>query len=108
MRFTPFSSQLNVKSTFGRLGMAVLFAFLVTPGGFSQTASSEFERVSLAATRAREVGKNTEAIQLYKKSVELEPNWAEGWWYLGTMQYDVNHFAEAIPAFRALTKLGPQ
>lgn len=88
--------------------MAVLLAFFAVRGGFSQTTSLGFESAALAAAKARDAGRNTEAIQLYKKSVELKPDWAEGWWYLGTLQYDANQFAAAIPAFRTLTKLEPQ
>jgi len=82
--------------------------FFVTGLGFCQTDSPGFDSTAQAATGAREAGKIAEAIQLYKKSLELKPDWVEGWWYLGTMQYDADQFAAAIPAFQAVTKLAPQ
>jgi tetratricopeptide (TPR) repeat protein len=38
----------------------------------------------------------------------LKPDWAEGWWYLGTLQYDADEFAGALPAFQSLATLMPQ
>jgi predicted Zn-dependent protease len=102
----PFFPQFRAKNAFW--SVVVLLAFFAGRGRFSQATSSGFDSVASAANKAREAGRNTEAIQLYKRSVELKPDWAEGWWYLGTLQYDANQFAAAIPAFRTLTKLGPQ
>jgi tetratricopeptide (TPR) repeat protein len=37
----------------------------------------------------------------------LQPDWAEGWWNLGTLQYDRNAFPAARDAFSHLLKLEP-
>ena len=47
------------------------------------------------------------AFKLYKKALELEPDWDEGWWNLGSIQYDRDNFAERTPAFERLAALKP-
>jgi tetratricopeptide (TPR) repeat protein len=71
----------------------------------AQTRS--FDEVSKAAAAARDAGRVEEAAQLYRQGVQMRPEWAEGWWYLGTMAYDANKYEEAAPAFRKVTELTP-
>lgn len=40
-----------------------------------------------------------EAIRLYSRATQLRSNWSEGWWHLGTLQFDAGHFLEARRAF---------
>jgi tetratricopeptide (TPR) repeat protein len=85
------------------------------PALFGQTASSSqrrnvrnaFDTIASAATAEREDGKIAEAIADYRRAVELRQDWQEGWWYLGTLQYDADHYAAAIPAFQRLVQLAP-
>jgi tetratricopeptide (TPR) repeat protein len=68
----------------------------------NQSAITEQDFAALAsqATAAREADKIEEAITLYRKAVAAKPAWAEGWWYLGTLYYDLNNFSDAAPAFK--------
>jgi tetratricopeptide (TPR) repeat protein len=70
-------------------------------------AQDNFQRLAESATAAREAGRADQAIHDYTRAVALRPGWAEGWWYLGTMQYDRDHYSEAIPALRKLVQLSP-
>ena len=96
-----------------RLAMCCCVALLVLCGGdrvgFGQAsgAGETFQAVAEAAANAREAGKADEAIRDYARAVALRPDWAEGWWYLGTMQYDRDRYAEAIPALRKLVQFAP-
>jgi Flp pilus assembly protein TadD len=38
----------------------------------------------------------------------MRPDWAEGWWYLGTMAYDHSHFQRAVEALTKVTALAPR
>ena len=38
----------------------------------------------------------------------MRPNWTEGWWYLGTLLYDRDAFAEAAAAFKRAVDLDPK
>jgi len=61
----------------------------------------------ILAAEARESGKVGDAIRDYRQALELRPEWSEGWWYLGTLQYDGDQYAEATLAFRKLLQLAP-
>src|SRR5215213_5306784 len=67
-----------------------------------------FEQISSEADAAREGDRVEEAIALYRRGVALRPRWAEGWWYLATLYYDQNNYAEGARAFRETAKLQPK
>ncbi len=67
-----------------------------------------FESVARQATAAREQGKTDEAIRYYQQALQIHPDWEEGWWYVGSLYYDSNRFAEAIPAFSKVVELDPK
>ena len=51
------------------------------------------------ATEAREQNRTQDALQLYRECVRMQPNWSEGWWYLGTLLHlEVQQFA--VPSFK--------
>jgi predicted Zn-dependent protease len=54
-----------------------------------------------------EAGRTGDAIRDYKLALELQPDWKEGWWNLGMLQYDSNRFAEATAAFRKVVASAP-
>ena len=60
----------------------------------------EFKRLAADAAAAREANRLDEATTLYVKAVTLKPDWAEGWWYLGTMAYELDRYEQARDAFR--------
>jgi tetratricopeptide (TPR) repeat protein len=90
-------------------------ALLITCGekraacGQTAAASTQqsFQALAAAATAAREAGKPDQALEDYTRAVVVRPDWAEGWWYLGTMRYDRDHYSEAIPPLRKLVQLSP-
>jgi len=95
--FGPFvfvlASLLSIQTVYGRFP--------------SQDATVTFESLVKSAAAARESGKYGDAIRDYKQALELRPEWSEGWWDLGTMQYDRDQYAEAIRSFQNLVKLAP-
>ncbi len=64
-------------------------------------------QIAQQAVAARDEGRTNDALALYRRGVALQPDWAEGWWNLGTLQYDRNAFAPARDAFSHLLKLQP-
>jgi tetratricopeptide (TPR) repeat protein len=60
------------------------------------------------AAEAREQNRADDAIRLYRNCLKLQPNWPEGWWYLGTLHYDQNSFGPARDALTRLTQLEPK
>jgi len=70
--------------------------------------SSDFESLARQATAAREQGNPGDAIRFYQQALEVQPSWEEGWWFVGTLLYDQNRFAEALPAFAKVTEVDPK
>jgi len=73
-----------------------------------QAAASNSATVAAQADAARDAERLDEAVMLYRKALTLRPAWAEGWWSLGTIQYDQNAYTEAARAFQKLTVLTPR
>lgn len=94
-----------------RLLCLITLLFLLTPPLSTQTkpaTASNFAALAAKADAARDADRLDEAVSLYKKALALRPGWAEGWWSLGTIQYDRNAYAEAARAFEKVTVLAPK
>lgn len=76
-----------------------------SPAGHS--ADAALERISKEAEAARNGNRVDEAIALYKKGIALRPSWQEGWWYLGTLYYDLDNYEQGRDAFKHLTLINP-
>ncbi|HEY0758424.1 MAG TPA: tetratricopeptide repeat protein [Acidisarcina sp.] len=88
-----------------------IFALLSLPGliclpSGAQTAP-DFNQVSSAAAAAREAGDLIHAVDLYSAAVRLNPGWADGWWYLGTLLYGRGEYPEARDALTHFIELTP-
>ncbi len=57
------------------------------------------------AKRASVENRLEEAVALYAKALALQPKWKEGWWSLGTIEYDQDHYAKAARDFEKLIAL---
>jgi tetratricopeptide (TPR) repeat protein len=70
-------------------------------------APPPFDDLAARAAAARDQGNLPLAIDLYNQAESLKPDWAEGWFYLGLLQYSSNSFQPAIQAFNHLLTLQP-
>jgi tetratricopeptide (TPR) repeat protein len=66
-----------------------------------------FDEVVRNATAARERDDAPQAISLYSQAVQLQPDWAEGWWFLGSMQYASDAYAAGRDALTHYIGLVP-
>jgi predicted Zn-dependent protease len=82
---------------------AFLLTFWVLPSTAQQPP--QFDDLSRQAATARDRGDLAEAIALYNQAEQLKPDWAEGWFYLGLLQYSTNAYQPAIDAFNHLLQL---
>jgi tetratricopeptide (TPR) repeat protein len=73
----------------------------------AQDAAPQFDDVAARAAAARDAGNLPLAIQLYTQAEQLKPDWPEGLFYLGMLQYSNNDFPESIAAFNHLLQLQP-
>lgn len=88
--------------------VAATFLMLLLP---TQTArapasSTAFDKVVHQADAARTGDRLPEAIRLYREAVQLRPSWSTGWWWLGSIYYDQDRFAEAQQAFTQFIATG--
>jgi tetratricopeptide (TPR) repeat protein len=88
--------------------LSVLLLFASPSFGQSKTEAESFDSLAKRAAEARDADRLDEAVSLYKKGLVLRPKWAEGWWSLGTLEYDRNNYASAARAFRQLLPLAPK
>ena len=95
-----------------RMGVA-LCALMI--GGFVESAlhaqskpQQDFASLSATANAARDDNRLDDAARLYKRALAERPDWPEGWWSLGTIQYDTNAYAQAVKSFQKLVALQPK
>lgn len=81
---------------------------LAVPISSQTKASASFADVAAKAEAARDAERLDEALTLYQEALVLRPLWAEGWWTVGTIQYDRNAYAEAARAFQRVVALAPR
>jgi len=74
----------------------------------SAARSTRFETLRKSADEARDAGRLDEATKLYHRALAANPKWTEGWWSLGTLQYDSDRYAEAELAFEKVLALDPK
>ncbi|MCI0622466.1 MAG: tetratricopeptide repeat protein [Acidobacteria bacterium] len=82
--------------------LLISLALLCSPSLLAQAKAqpaSSFATLSANANAARDSHRLDEALVLYKKALALRPGWTEGWWGLGTIQYDRNAYLEAARSF---------
>ncbi|MGO8759691.1 MAG: tetratricopeptide repeat protein [Terracidiphilus sp.] len=60
------------------------------------------------ANAARDDGRLDEAVTLFHRALALNPRWAEGWWSLGTIDYDNDQNRAAADAFKRVVALDPK
>lgn len=86
--------------------MLLFTAFLIV--GVVAQYTATFEELAARAAAARQADDVPQAVQLYRQSVDLNPKWEEGWWFLGSMLYDSDRYAEGGDALRHVVALDPK
>jgi tetratricopeptide (TPR) repeat protein len=87
-----------------------LFALLLVspPPPLPVSEGPSFQDLARRAAEARSGSRSDEAVDLYAQALALRPDWDEGWWYLGTLRYETQHYAEAAEAFARFVALKPE
>jgi tetratricopeptide (TPR) repeat protein len=102
--------QFSLLSSLGSLSIAAVTVLLLSHPAFPQSKppAESFDSLARRAAEARDSNRLDEAVTLYKKALALHPKWPEGWWSLGTLEYDRNNYTSAASAFRQLAPLAPK
>jgi tetratricopeptide (TPR) repeat protein len=114
MFFAPSSSVITkilapLSANRSRIPALTLAAItLLIPRTVSaQAPATQFDDIAARAAAARDQGNIPEAIDLYTKAEQLKPDWPEGLFYLGLLQYQQNQYPQAIEAFNHLLQIQP-
>ena len=75
--------------------------------GVAQQPGGDFDAIVASAAAARDQGDAASAVRLYTQAVTLNPQWLDGWWFLGVLQYGANQFAPARDALTHFIELKP-
>lgn len=70
-----------------------------TASSSAQPGAADLESLKQRADAARAAGRIDQAIDLYGQALRLQPAWAEGHWYLGTIYYDSDRYVECRDSF---------
>ena len=84
--------------TFSAVRAAAVACLVIAQFAAAQTLPETFEDLSSRAQAALDSHPD-QAAALYKKALELQPVWPEGWFYMGGALYRLNRYNEAIEAF---------
>jgi tetratricopeptide (TPR) repeat protein len=84
-----------------RACILILLASLAT----GQTTTNTFEDLSSRARQAYEVNHVDEAVELYSRAMKLRPDWAQGWWAIGMIEYQRDHYPECRDALTRMVAL---
>jgi tetratricopeptide (TPR) repeat protein len=107
-----FNSPLRIVGSAITLGLLLCCAAprlrAQAPAGSNPAPDSTFQTYAQSAAAARDAGRPDEAVRNYQAALKIDPKWQEGWWNLGTLLYEHDQYADAIPPFQTLTQLAPQ
>jgi tetratricopeptide (TPR) repeat protein len=82
-----------------------------TPATSPKTPAAQEEsldQLKQQAGQAREKGDIPLALQLYQKLAKRQPDWVEGWWYLGSLSYEADQYAQAAAALKKVARADPR
>lgn len=89
----------------GILAFVLSSNFTVAQNGVRR--SDNFANLSRDADNARTSNRLGDAVLLYERALALNPQWQEGWWSLGMVDYVRDDYAPCAHAFQRLTALSP-
>jgi tetratricopeptide (TPR) repeat protein len=84
---------------------ALKFAFAIAITALQAMGADTFQDLAAQAANARAANDVPKAIELYQQAVAIKPDWAEGWWFLGTLAYDSDQYMIGARAFSEFVKL---
>lgn len=97
------AANVGVPSRSRILQLPVLLALFVFGSALGQGEPPDRS----AADRAREAGQLLPAMELYRRILQADPSWTEGWWYQGAIEYELDRYAEAVRSFEKVLAARP-
>ena len=73
----------------------------------SSPARQSFDQLLQAAEKARDENRNEEAIRLFRRAITEQPDSEQALWFLGTLLYEKQQYADARDVLRQFVTLRP-
>lgn len=83
----------------------LLLLLTVSAGQTAPQTPQTFEELSNRAHQAYEANHPEEAAGLYASAVKLRPDWTQGWWALGMIEYERDRYPECRDALTRMVAL---
>ena len=80
-------------------------ALLFVSAAYSE--STRFDVLVRQANEARDAKRLDESLALYRKALQIKPDWDEGLWNAGSIAYDRDQYQQCSPDFHHLAILKP-
>lgn len=94
--------------SWGVTALALGLTLIILAGsGRAVAFGQDFDEQVRRAADARIAGRLDEAAGLYRRLVDLRPDWQEGWWFLGTVLYDLGRYGDALEVFQEMVSRWP-
>ncbi len=97
----------SVPAGLPHLLLAAMLAIVALAPGPASAQASDFDALTAGAAQARARGDIQQAIQLYTQALALNPKSPEAWWFLGTLQYGADQYAQAADSLTHFIALTP-
>ena len=88
--------------------VSLICAALLSQAATHRASVPSFATLSAEADAARQAGKSEEAAILYRRALRLKPEWKEGLWYLGGIEYSRDHYPACQEVMRRLVQVEPK
>jgi len=89
--------HLQIKAIPASIAVCLLAIFF-RGTAWAQANPASFSDVVAQATAARDVHDVPRAIELYRQALQLNAQWADGWWFLGSLHYGAGEYTAARDA----------
>lgn len=83
---------------------SIVLLLLLATSSAAQSPQT-FEELSAKAQQAYEANHPEEAADLYSRAVKLRPDWTQGWWALGMIEYERDRYPECRDALTRMVEL---
>jgi tetratricopeptide (TPR) repeat protein len=87
--------------------LALILSVTPSASARQERSAAGADSVARRAEAARLANRPHEAIPLYRAALESDPDWAEGWFHLGTLLYAQDDCGPAANAFERASSLAP-
>jgi len=107
MRFAELTYRGSRAGLFRFSLFFLLFFSLLVPARAAAQSDPSFDDLVQKAAAARERDDVPQAVELYSEAVRLKPDWPDGWWFLGSLQYEANSYSASQDALTHYVELVP-